>query len=357
VSRVVIVHVAHWEQLLGGAELQLSYLAEYYRDRGNEVHVVYVNRNNRVISNEKSLVLHPINEIKTWGVIGKSWFLLAKKVVSMLKSIDPDLLVTRARSSFAGLCASYASNNGKKHKHFVASDAELISPIKVKSFYRLFDHLEWVMYKKVFGCGSELICQNSYQSSYLLTHYSLQAKIMTQVAVEPEQDNFYKPEAYVRVVWVANLKTLKRPELFIKISKMLCHRSDIKFTMIGGDPSGEYNELLATTRDMDNFEYLGQLSNDDVNKVLCSSHVLINTSDYEGFSNTFVQAWLREVVVLSLNSNPDEILTNQNIGYVTGDIETTVNILERFLDNREVMNDKAFRSREYALKNHTLRSV
>ena len=354
---VVIVHVAYWEQLLGGAELQLSYLAQYHAKQGDEVHVVYVNRSNTPLPSSSTFKLYPINQKRLPGRLGKNWFVHSSEVMSMLRSINPDILITRTRSSFAGLCATYALKNGKRHQHFVASDSEIRHPLRLSSIYRVFDHVEWMVYSRIFRNGSDLICQNRYQSSYILKHYGIQARVLTQLAPEPDVDFLDKPQDRVELVWIANLKVLKRPELFIELARRLSHRKDIVFTMIGADHGGNYKSLIDTTKNMGNFRYLGKLTNDAVNRVLCSSHVLVNTSEYEGFSNTFVQAWLREAVVISLVSNPDEILTDQGIGYVTGNVANTAKVVEALADDRCLLREKASRSREYAIRNQTFGSI
>ena len=38
------------------------------------------------------------------------------------------------------------------------------------------------------------------------------------------------------------------------------------------------------------------------------SKILINTSSFEGFPNTFVQAWANGVPVISLKVDPDNII-------------------------------------------------
>ncbi|WP_430404412.1 glycosyltransferase [Fluviicola sp.] len=86
-----------------------------------------------------------------------------------------------------------------------------------------------------------------------------------------------------------------------------------------------------------NFHYLGEIPNSEVNKQLSQSHILVNTSQYEGFSNTFVQAWMRKVVVVSLNSNPDGLLTDKEIGFVSGNPDELEKTIGDLVDNRDTI--------------------
>ena len=52
-----------------------------------------------------------------------------------------------------------------------------------------------------------------------------------------------------------------------------------------------------------------------INDYLCNkTKLLINVSVSEGISNTFIQAWMRGVPVVSLNSNPDHWFDKYEIG-------------------------------------------
>lgn len=90
----------------------------------------------------------------------------------------------------------------------------------------------------------------------------------------------------------------------------------VKFIMIGRALNTQWHrEMLKKMSALENLEYLGECSLDEVNKILANAHIFVNTSTYEGFPNTYIQAWMRKVSVVSLNINPDNIIDRNRIGF------------------------------------------
>ena len=65
--------------------------------------------------------------------------------------------------------------------------------------------------------------------------------------------------------------------------------------------TGWQASLMRSIEATPNLEYLGQRTHAEVNELLARAHIFVNTSTHEGFPNTFIQAWLREVAVVSLS--------------------------------------------------------
>jgi hypothetical protein len=60
---------------------------------------------------------------------------------------------------------------------------------------------------------------------------------------------------------------------------------------------------------------------------IAKSRFLVNTSDVEGFFNTFIQAWMRNTVVLSMNVDVDDTLKDQGLGYFAGNYDSLRDLL------------------------------
>jgi glycosyltransferase involved in cell wall biosynthesis len=75
---------------------------------------------------------------------------------------------------------------------------------------------------------------------------------------------------------------------------------------------------MAAIRATPNLEYLGEKSQDEVNELLARAHIYVNTSLFEGFANTFIQAWMRDVAVVSLHVNPDGVFDREGVGIHAG---------------------------------------
>src|SRR6202011_2983272 len=102
-------------------------------------------------------------------------------------------------------------------------------------------------------------------------------------------------------------------------------------------------------------QYLGTRSQSEVNELLARSHVFVNTSRYEGFPNTFIQAWMREVPVVSLQVDPDRLLEEQGVGIACDDSEQQLAAAVRgLLEDAARRAGYARRAREYAMSRHSM---
>ena len=201
---------------------------------------------------------------------------------------------------------------------------------------------------------SKIIVQNSKQQSDLLNLFDRKGVLVTQASKPVKSVELIdKSSNKLEVVWIANLKPIKQPEVFLKLVKNFINDSRINFTMVG-KPSKNYYRVISELDHVSNFKFLGQIDNRRVNDLLLKSHVLINTSISEGFSNTFVQAWLRKTVVVSMNSNPDNILTDKRIGFVEGTLSDICTRLEFLLENNKDLVDIGDKAYEYAMNNHNI---
>jgi glycosyltransferase involved in cell wall biosynthesis len=118
------------------------------------------------------------------------------------------------------------------------------------------------------------------------------------------------------------------------------------------------SELRAAIASVPGLEYLGSLALDDVNQLLAGAHLLVNTSTHEGFSNTFIQAWLRAVPVVSLNADPDDLLESAGLGACPhGDWVGFVSAVRKGILDKGWRAAAGARAREYATQMHSTMNI
>lgn len=350
-KKVVILHPAHWEQAMGGAELQISYLAKTLKKLDIEVHYIFEDKGN-IISNSDALHLHPLRKIRIRKYFGQRWFLYRTKIFKHLNKIEPDVIYTRFYSSWSGFAAQYSKKHNVKHIWAVAHDNDLMQKLSFKLILRPFDAMELFYFNRVFTVRNVIITQNTCQEFNLWKNHRRKGVKILQMTPLVNENKLIKIDSEVTVVWIANLKPIKHPQKFIQFIESCSDLENIKFIMIGRHEKS-YSSLINAVKNT-NFKYLGELPNEEVNRILCKANILISTSDAEGFSNTFVQAWMRKVIVLSMNSNPDNIITEQRIGFVCptlDELKIKTALLVNNIEIRQQMSEKAYK---YASDNHSL---
>ena len=230
----------------------------------------------------------------------------------------PDIILQFVGSAHTGIAALYARRHGCKMIWRVTNDPS-VEPETAS--WRQAAPSGSSGYSSNFGIRNAtlILAQTQYQRTRLAETFP-NAPVQVLPNFHPTPPDCGRNGAVVKqVAWVANLKPLKNPGAFVRLARRFAHRSDIRFVMIGdtiddGDwTKRQLDEIAATP----NLEYRGALSQAEVNGVLEHTDLLVNTSDHEGFSNTFIQAWMRRVPVVSLRVDPDRLLSGGGLGVVT----------------------------------------
>jgi len=113
-------------------------------------------------------------------------------------------------------------------------------------------------------------------------------------------------------VYVGTLTLLKGADNLYQLIKMI----DKKYTiMIIGQPcDSRSKKILEQINKIENVVIKGRLSHNETIQLIANAKALINTSNYEGFPNVFLEAWATGVPVISLKVNPGNVFNKYNLG-------------------------------------------
>jgi glycosyltransferase involved in cell wall biosynthesis len=131
------------------------------------------------------------------------------------------------------------------------------------------------------------------------------------------------------------------------------------FIMIGG-PGNDlefYNKIENKAKQIPNLRFLGFIPFGEIDVYFNKASVLVNTSMFEGFSNTFIQAWMNCVPVITLNSDPDEVVCKYKLGFHSRTFEQLVQDATEIISNKKLRNQMGINGRRYVEKEHNIKLV
>jgi glycosyltransferase involved in cell wall biosynthesis len=278
-----------------------------------------------------------------------------------LREIAPDVIYQRVAGGYTGICAYYAKRHHIPLVWHVAHDSDVMPQTLSEGRNPLRPYLEKRSIEYAIPRASCIVVQKVEQQELLRRNYGRDAALVVP-NFHPAPTQTLDKSGPPLVVWVANLKRWKQPEIFVRMAKALRDLDSVRFMMAGAADAGSGNqdwnaELMRSIRTTGNLEYLGQQSHEQINELLARAHILVNTSVHEGFPNTFIQAWMREVPVVSLQVDPDGVLACEAVG-IRADSEAQLAEAVRLLITApRQRREYGERAREYAMKVHSMRNA
>jgi glycosyltransferase involved in cell wall biosynthesis len=157
------------------------------------------------------------------------------------------------------------------------------------------------------------------------------------------------------VLWVGRSDKLKRPDVFIDLAEST---PDGKFVMICQHATGDYGyeKLSSRARGVKNLEFIERVPFTEIDYYFQRARIFVNTSDIEGFPNTFIQACKSATPILSLNVNPDGFLDSHKCGLCArGDWQAFKDMLTELLSDAGIEYSR--NARKYAEENHDITKI
>jgi len=349
--KICFVLENHFTELTGGAELQAWYLCNYLEERGNEISYIFFSSNDIIQRKDNGVYLYPLRR-KFGKGIGYSIFSYYG-LRRILKRIQPDIIYQRCISSLTGMSGHYSRKNDETKMILgVSSDRECRKHRINFDRFSLPSFINEHLGRYGISAAERIVSQTHHQKQLLRQNFNKSSIVIPNGHPVPSPP-FVKEDPPL-VVWIANLKMLKQPEIFIRLADEL-DVTGARFAIVGRSGPAEYQKKITMMmRKIENISYLGEVPFEQTNDILSKASVLVNTSKYEGFSNTFIQAWMRETPVVSLNVDADDILKSKRIGFHSGGFERLVRDVRYLIDNDEERRAMGNRARRYAIENHRI---
>lgn len=350
--RICFVLPSHWSRTMGGAEYQVYLIIKALIAKGN-FEIYYLCRNAIFEQTEGGYSMHTVRSNSPLSKYAK--FTDSKNLLQALKAIDPDVVYQRNGGAYTGVCAYYAKKHDKAFFWHLAHEKD-ISPINFSRWYDPFKMIDKLMLVYGIKNARTIIAQSNEQMRMLQANFGITPNTVIPNFHPIPTSKEKRLSTELRILWVANFNPNKQPHLCLEIAKKLELQPAVRLTMVGRAPT-EYSTLVKEVNKQINIDYRGSLPIDDVNDLFQDADIFINTSCKEGFPNSFIQAWMREVPVVSLIVNPDDVLIKESIGLCSGSMHQMELDVFKLIEDKQLRLAMGKRARAYAIKNHSTANI
>lgn len=300
----------------GGTQRQMYLLSRALASE-YDVHVVVGDYGQPSIEEINDITLHrayPITRDSNTNLVEDGTRFM--KLMNAMRNSNADLYIHNGLPQNASICYTIARALRSKWIYHIASDANISSRPAELSFI-----FSWIFRRNITQADL-IIAQSEHQKHLLSEKWDVESTIVpngypTASTIIPHEEREY-------ILWVGRIcDQPKQPHIFIDVAKQI---PDETFVLVG--PLGtteEYNkEIIDQVNNIDNIHYHGSINPNEIHKYFQNAKLLVNTSEFEGFPNTFLEAWRFGTPIVGYNVDPERFLKQGPNTYADGSINTLV---------------------------------
>lgn len=230
-----------------------------------------------------------------------------------LARADADLYYVSCAGMQVGLVAMFCHRHGRRFIYKIAHDRDCEPDNLLIQYGR-----DKRLYEYGLRRAGAIIAQSAQQQASMLANYGLNSTV-AHMLVDGTERILPWAERNIDVLWVNNLRQFKRPDLLLDLAEAVPH---LQFHMIGGEQSGFadlFAAISARARTIPNLTFHGRVPYHQMDQMYARAKVFVNTSDTEGFPNSYLQAWIRGTPVVAF-FDPDGVNQRNALGATPSDL-------------------------------------
>lgn len=336
---------------IGGVEWQTTILAKWLSGQGHKVTMVTWDE-----GGEKEESYFGVRVLKICkandGLKGLRFF--HPKWTSLTRALriaDSDLYYHNCGECVTGQVALWCKKNNKKLIFSAASNADCD-----KNLPELNTKLEKWLYRYGLRNAELRIVQTFKQKEMLSKNFNLDSTVipMPCQSASNKSETIRNGFSKKHVLWVGRISPVKRPALFLEVARMC---PDFQFDMVGPFYSDNFSDIIAKkASNIPNLKIYGGMDRESLEEMYKKADCLCCTSEYEGFPNTFLEAWSHGLPIVS-TFDPDKIVERNGLGCIAITGEDIALAIKTVFFNLNKYSNYSKRAYDYVNKFHRAEKV
>ena len=271
------------------------------------------------------------------------------RFMKAIRDYQPDVVVQGCAAITTGLLALAAQQMGVPFVYRAANDMDTDDRYKTR-----LSSLEAYFYQLGLRRSQGIVCQNQYQYQKFKEQFPDKPAVILHNPYEmPSDPALYPIEKRKYIAWLGVFQPQKNMPVLCEVVKALPqYQFKIGGKMSKTSVDDTTRRALKELENAPNVTFEGYIKRTEIAPFLSRAYALLNTSHYEGFSNTFLEAFATGTpIVTTRRVDPDHIIEHNQLGRVSEDYQGLSNCIEQVVEHKSY-HDMAERCQKYVTEKH-----
>ena len=363
----------------GGWEVRIALIAKELARRGKyEVNLVVADHGQPHIEKREGVTLYSWEGRELWGIpipakpistrlkrrFKRLWnkyvvppkigqvgsYKILPEMISIYDEIDADIYIVPGNSEFSTEVSYYCQQRGKQYVFLAGSDIDYVPEHKTHPEKRDLYGVPYYLKAYAIESAAAHIVQSEHQAHLLRTGYGRTGTVIKNPI--DLQRKFRRDPATKTILWVGKSNEMvKRPSLILGLARQLSQFHFVVFMLRGHEEL--HKKCLAEAQELRNVTLFEYVPFEQIEQYFANARLHVNTSVFEGFPNTFLQAAKYGVPTVSLKVDPGNMLSRYGCGVACEDnFENFRQNVESLMTNAQLHETYSQQSLDYIKKHH-----